>query len=144
MTGPVQLLVGGGKGVGGEGGTIMPRDVRRICLAQSLRKQVVPAEALLWKALRNRALAGFKFRRQHPVGTYVVDFAYVECTLVVELDGASHLPHKNADQDRTRFLEAAGWYAMRFWNTEVYDDLEPVKEALYRQCVARSRLGEPP
>ena len=92
----------------------MARDRRRIRLAQSLRKKVVPAEALLWKALRNRALAGFKFRRQHPIGPYVVDFACVECKLVVELDGVSHLPRKNADQERTRFLEAAGWYVMRF------------------------------
>jgi len=122
----------------------MARDRRRIRLAQSLRKKVVPAEALLWKALRNRALAGFKFRRQHPIGPYVVDFACVECKLVVELDGVSHLPRKNADQERTRFLEAAGWYVMRFWNTEVYEDLEPVKEALYRQCAARRSLGGPP
>ena len=49
----------------------MARDLRRIRLAQSLRKKVVPAEALLWEALRNRALAGFKFRRQHPIGPYV-------------------------------------------------------------------------
>ena len=122
----------------------MARDRRRIRLAQSLRKKVVPAEALLWKALRNRALAGFKFCRQHPIGPYVVDFVCVECKLVVELDGVSHLPRKNADQERTRFLEAAGWYVMRFWNTEVYEDLEPVKEALYRQCVARRTLGGPP
>jgi len=50
-------------------------DEKKTRLAQSLRKRIVPAESLLWKALRNRALAGFKFRRQHPIGPYIVDFA---------------------------------------------------------------------
>ena len=111
---------------------------KRIGMARSFRKRAVPAEALLWKALRNRALGGFKFRRQHPIGTYVVDFACVECKLVVELDGVTHLPRKSADEERSRFLESAGWCVMRFWNTDVYDELDAVKEAIYRQCVARS------
>jgi very-short-patch-repair endonuclease len=102
---------------------------------------VVPAEALLWKALRNRALAGFKFRRQHPIGLYVVDFACVECQLGIELDGASHLGGKRIDKQRARFLAAQGWILIRFWNTEVYDDLEPVKEAICQQCIARSGSG---
>jgi very-short-patch-repair endonuclease len=117
----------------------MARASKRIRLAQSLRKNNVPAEALLWKALRNRALGGYKFRRQHPIGAYVVDFACVECKLIVELDGPSHLARKRADGERRRLLETAGWQVIRFWNTEVYDEFEPVKEAIYRLCVARSR-----
>jgi very-short-patch-repair endonuclease len=117
---------------------------KRISLARSLRKKAVPAEARLWKALRNRALAGFKFRRQHPVGPYVVDFACVECKLVVEVDGATHLTTRRRDGRRTAVLEAEGWLVMRFWNTEVYDDLDPVKEAIYRQCVTRGAPGLPP
>ena len=114
----------------------MARHPKPIRLAQSLRKQTMPAEALLWKALRNRALAGFKFRRQHPVGRYVVDFACVEGKLAVELDGLSHLPSKTDDETRTAFLESLGWRVMRFWNTEVYDDFDAVKEAIYRRCIA--------
>jgi very-short-patch-repair endonuclease len=111
---------------------------RRIAMARSLRKSTVPAEALLWKALRNRALGGFKFRRQHPLGPYIVDFACVECKLAVELDGLSHLTHRKVDKERALFLENEGWLLMRFWNTEVYDGLDPVKEAIYQHCVARS------
>jgi very-short-patch-repair endonuclease len=114
---------------------------KRIGLARSLRKQVAPTEALLWKALRNRALGGFKFRRQHPIGPYIVDFACVECKLAIELDGLRHLLRNEADQDRTTFLETAGWCVMRFWNTVVYDDFEPVREAIYRQCMARVKAG---
>jgi len=104
-----------------------------------LRQQVVPAEALIWKALRNRALAGFKFRRQHPIGQYVVDFASIACKLAVELDGETHLRRKNADLNRTKFLESQGWQVLRFWNTDVYDELEAVKEAVYRMCVQRAQ-----
>ena len=106
----------------------MARSRKRIGLARSLRKQAVQSEALLWKALRNRALGGFKFRRQHPIGPYIVDFACLECKLAIELDGLSHLRRNKPDQDRTAFVEAAGWCVMRFWNTVVYDDFEPVKE----------------
>jgi adenine-specific DNA-methyltransferase len=106
-----------------------------------LRKQPVPAEALLWKAVRNRALAGFKFRRQHPIGPCIVDFACVECKLCVELDGVSHLPRKEEDEKRSKCLETAGWSVIRFWNTEAFDELEAVKEAIYSQCVARCNPG---
>ena len=119
----------------------MRRARKPIRLAQSLRKKAVPAEALLWQSLRNRALAGFKFRRQHPIGNYVVDFACVEVKLAVELDGVSHLVRKSADKERAQFLKSAGWSVIQFWNTEVYDDLEPVREAIYRACVERAKSG---
>jgi very-short-patch-repair endonuclease len=119
----------------------MARSPKKIQLARTLRKDSVPAEALLWKALRNRALGGFKFRRQHPIGRYVADFACVECKIAVELDGETHLPRKDADQKRTEILQADGWCVMRFWNNEIYDKLDPVKEAIYQMCVRR---GTPP
>jgi very-short-patch-repair endonuclease len=74
----------------------------------------------------------------------VVDFACIACKIVVELDGVSHLSRQKVDRQRTQYLEAAGWFVMRFWNTEVYEELEPVKEAIYRQCSARSAVIEPP
>jgi very-short-patch-repair endonuclease len=119
----------------------MGRPAKRVRLAQSLRKKPVPAEAVLWKSLRNRALAGYKFRRQHPIGPYVVDFACVDVKLVVELDGLSHLPRMTADHERTKFLEAAGWCLIRFWNPQVYDELDAVREAIYQACVARTKPG---
>jgi very-short-patch-repair endonuclease len=119
----------------------MSRDPKRTRRAQALRKQNVPAEALLWKAIRNRALGGFRFRRQHPVGPFVVDFACVKCGLIVELDGETHLPRQAADAERTRFLEAEGWCVLRFWNTEIYEDFGAVEEAIYRACVTQADPG---
>ena len=119
----------------------MAHSRKRIGLARSLRKQAVPAEALLWKALRNRALGGFKFRRQRPIGPYIVDFACVECKLAIEFDGLRHLRRNKADEDRTALLETAGCCVMRFWNTVVYGDFEPVREAICRQCIARVEAG---
>jgi very-short-patch-repair endonuclease len=117
----------------------MARNPKRIRLAQSLRKQKVPAEALLWKALRNRALGGCKFRRQHPIGPFVVDFACVECKVVVEVDGETHLSRREDDERRSDFLRTEGWCVLRYWNTEVYDELESVKEAIYRMCEQRAK-----
>jgi very-short-patch-repair endonuclease len=116
----------------------MARPVRPIPLARSLRQSSVPAEGILWNALRNRALGGFKFRRQHPIGPYIVDFACVEAMIVVEADGESHLPRKAEDKKRTQFLASEGWEVQRFWNTEIYDELDSVKEAIYQLCVKRT------
>jgi very-short-patch-repair endonuclease len=117
---------------------------RRTRQAQSLRKKYVPAEALLWNALRNRALGGFKFRRQHPIGPYIVDFACIECMVVVEVDGTSHLAAKAAAEKRNQFMAAAGWHLLRFWNTDVFDDFEPVKESIYAECVRRAQPKHSP
>ena len=108
-------------------------------MAQAFRKNNVPAEALLWKVLRNRGLGGYKFRRQHPIGPYIVDFACVECKLIAEVDGETHLSKRLVDEKRDLFLADEGWLVLRFWNTEVYDDLEPVKEAIFQMCEQRSK-----
>src|SRR5262245_41908134 len=120
----------------------MNQSPKKIDLARTLRQNSVPAEALLWKVLRNRALAGFKFRRQHPVGRYVADFACVECKVILELDGETHLGIGDADRKRTEAMEKGGWLVLRFWNTQVYDELESVKEAIYETC--SRRLLAPP
>jgi len=133
--GSIQKEMGGGRGAGVRGENALAKSRKRINLARSLRQRVVPAETLLWKALRNRTLGRLKFRRQHPIGPYVVDFACVACKIVVELDGESHLRPRAAHPVRTRFLEAQGWRVLRYWNTEVYDDLEAVKEAIYQKCL---------
>ncbi len=110
---------------------------KRIDLARTLRQQSVPAEQRLWNSLRNRALGGFKFRRQHPVGLYFADFACVESKVIVEADGETHLPRHSEDSARTRFLDADGWIVLRFWNTEIYDELDAVNEAIFRACTER-------
>ena len=112
----------------------MGKHRRPIGKARSLRQRAVPAEALLWKALRNRALGSCKFRRQHPSGVFVVDFACVSCKIALEVDGATHLASRRSDAKRTTFLQSEGWSVMRFWNTEVYKELAAVCEAVYRIC----------
>ena len=84
----------------------------------SLRRNQTEAERALWTLLRDRRLLGVKFRRQHRLGPYIVDFAAVEQRLVVEVDGSQHLD-STSDETRTRYLEALGFSVLRFWNDDV-------------------------
>ena len=82
--------------------------------------------------LRNRQLVGMKFRRQHPIGPYIVDFYCHEARLAIELDGSGHQDEDQADYDRIRSteLESKGVKVMRFWNQDVTDNLDGVLEAI--------------
>ncbi|MFT3729769.1 MAG: endonuclease domain-containing protein [Terricaulis sp.] len=86
------------------------------------------AELVLWTALRKRRLDGFKFRRQHPIGPYIVDFACVSARLVVEVDGATHSTADELAHDalRTMFLQRAGWRVLRVTNLDVFENLNGV------------------
>jgi very-short-patch-repair endonuclease len=94
--------------------------------ARSLRKNLTPAEAKLWNALRSRQLAGLKFRRQHPVGQFIVDFYCPSCKLVIEVDGDIHTQQKAYDDARTNHLQSFGYRVLRFSNEEVLSDLQTV------------------
>ena len=100
--------------------------------ARALRSSQTSAEARLWQALRNRRLARWKFRRQHPIDRYVVDFVTLDGKLVVEVDGATHsTPSEKAnDKARTDVLEACGFLVLRVSNVDVYENLEGVLEAI--------------
>ena len=87
------------------------------------------AERRLWAALRGRRLQGYKFRRQRPVGPFIVDFACIEHRLVVEADGGQHADNQY-DADRTAWLEKRGWRVLRFWNNEILANPEGVQEAV--------------
>ena len=93
-----------------------------ISRARRLRRDMTDAERRLWSLLRQRP-DGLKFRRQHPIGPYVADFACPEIGLIIELDGGQHnLPtHQRSDQSRTEWLESRGWHVLRFWNTQVFE-----------------------
>jgi very-short-patch-repair endonuclease len=106
-----------------------------------LRKSMTDAERRLWQALRLRQLEGLKFRRQFPIGRYIVDFACPERKLVIELDGGQHAEQESYDKDRTKWLEGQGYRVLRFWNNEVMTNLEGVKESIYN---AISGNVEPP
>ncbi|HWO41117.1 MAG TPA: endonuclease domain-containing protein [Candidatus Eisenbacteria bacterium] len=80
--------------------------------------------------LRSRQLAGFKFRRQYPVGSFIVDFCCFERRLVIELDGGQHADHTVADQRRTAFLASRGYRVLRFWDNEVINEIDAVLERI--------------
>jgi very-short-patch-repair endonuclease len=101
--------------------------------ARNLRLSQTSAEAKLWQALRNRRLARWKFRRQHPIDRYVVDFVTLDGKLIVEVDGVTHAEPSEIARDKARsdVLEACGFLVVRvFSNTDVYDNLEGVLEMI--------------
>ena len=108
--------------------------------ARILRREMTPAERRLWTVLRGRRFDGIKFRRQYPVGCYILDFFCVQLRLALEIDGESHLGKEPKDQLRQSRIESTGIKIMRFWNTEVYDDFEPVLEAIWQEC-QRRKIG---
>ncbi len=95
-------------------------------LARKLRKNMTDAERLLWRHLRNRELGGYKFRRQRPVGPYILDFVCLEKKLVVEIDGGQHAGQIELDAERSDYLKEKGYRVMRFWNNEVLKETESV------------------
>ncbi|HDS3503999.1 endonuclease domain-containing protein [Enterobacter cloacae] len=86
--------------------------------SKQLRKQMTPEEIRLWYLLRGRRFCGYKFRRQMPIGAYIVDFACIKTKLIVELDGGQHQDKEEYDSHRTEFLNTNGWEVVRFWNNE--------------------------
>ena len=98
--------------------------------ARGLRKNQTDAEALLWFKLRNRQLAGRKFRRQVPIQGFVVDFACLDSRVVIELDGSQHGERVPYDERRTRELEVCGFIVLRFWNIDVLHNLDAVLDMI--------------
>jgi very-short-patch-repair endonuclease len=108
--------------------------------ARTLRRKLTDAETMLWSRVR-KDVHGVRFRRQHPIGPYIADFACVRARLVVEIDGATHSTDAERDYDarRDRYMRLRGWYVLRFRNGDIYDALGDVVE---RICsVAFSRMG---
>jgi very-short-patch-repair endonuclease len=102
--------------------------------ARKLRASQTSAEFRLWQALRNRKLARWKFRRQHPIDRYIVDFVSLHGKLVVEIDGVTHATAAatKRDEARTRVLETLGFLVVRVSNTDVYGNLDGVMEMIDR------------
>jgi very-short-patch-repair endonuclease len=119
----------------------IPEDI--LHAARQLRSAQTDAETLLWHLLRNRSLCGYKFRRQHPVGRYILDFYCHDAGLAIELDGSGHGEAGQAayDEQRTRALEGAGITVLRFWNNELLSDTEAVLGAIV--AALHERLPSP-
>jgi very-short-patch-repair endonuclease len=94
--------------------------------ARELRKGMTDAERLLWSRLRRRQVHGLRFRRQHPIGPFIADFACPQAGLVIELDGGQHALAKDKDAARTRWLEQSGYRVLRFWNNDVLTQIDAV------------------
>jgi ATP-dependent helicase HrpA/adenine-specific DNA-methyltransferase len=119
----------------------VPEDILRC--ARELRNTQTDAEGLLWHLVRNRGLSGYKFRRQQPVGRYILDFYCHEAALGIELDGGGHGDAGQAayDKERTRELEAVGIKVLRFWNDEILRNTDAVLEAVF--SALQDRLPSP-
>ena len=94
--------------------------------ARALRAEMTLAEQKLWQALRGKQVEDYRFRRQHPIGSYIADFACLEKMLILELDGGQHQEQMEYDERRTLFMQQQGWKVLRFWNNDVMENLEGV------------------
>jgi very-short-patch-repair endonuclease len=103
-----------------------------IKIAKTLRKRLTDAEQVLWKHLRSKRFSGLKFRRQQPIGNYIVDFVCFERRIVIEVDGGGHAIEKVKDKDdeRDQWLKGEGFEVLRFWNNEVLQNIDGVLEVI--------------
>lgn len=106
--------------------------------ARELRSNLTNAEQFLWQRLRLRQLDGHKFRRQRPVGSYIVDFVCLKVKLIIEVDGGQHGDNKVYDGKRDHWLKLHGYRVLRFWNNEVLSNIEGVME------IVQGAANEPP
>jgi very-short-patch-repair endonuclease len=108
--------------------------------SRQLRTEMTDAEKYLWQRLRMKQL-GVKFRRQHPAGKYILDFACIATALAIEIDGGQHNEMQIEDNLRSEWLEEHGWKVLRFWSNEVLQNLEGVLEVIL-QSIPESSAGE--
>jgi len=107
-------------------------------LAKSLRRNATNAERLLWQKLRNKQLEGYKFRRQQPIGNYIVDFVNFENLIIIELDGGQHAILKGKDRNRDAWLQSQGFHVLRFWNNDVLENIDGVLAVIRKRMISPS------
>ncbi|MCY4365876.1 MAG: endonuclease domain-containing protein [Chloroflexi bacterium] len=113
------------KGEGQDGGeSTQSKDIT--ARARHLRKNPTDSERALWNILRNRQIFGLRFRRQVPLGPFIVDFACLEARLIIEVDGGQHFENKHYDECRTAWLNSVGFRVLRFWNNQVLNEIDSV------------------
>lgn len=105
---------------------------RMLQYARRLRAEMTRQEHALWAALRNKQLENRRFRRQHAIGPYILDFVCLSDRLVIEVDGGQHAEHPQPDMIRDQWLREHGFRILRFWNHQVDDELEAVLEVVQR------------
>ena len=100
--------------------------------ARQLRKNPTEAEKKLWSLLRLKQLDGYRFRRQAPIGPYIVDFFCPPALLIIEVDGGQHATEAAADEARTHWLQSRGYRVLRFWNNDILQNPEGVLSRLHQ------------
>lgn len=98
--------------------------------AKRMRSDATEAERVLWRHLRGKRFSGYKFKRQKPVGAYIVDFVCMRCMLAIEADGGQHGDAVAYDAARTAWLESQGFQVLRFWNNDVLQRTEAVLDSI--------------
>jgi very-short-patch-repair endonuclease len=121
---------------------LLPDDLR--IWAREMRSGMTDAESLMWKILRSRRLADAKFRRQHPIGRYILDFYCHDRRLCIERDGSQHMESADYDQQRDSWLIERGIKVLRFWNNQVLAETESVMQVIYHELVLASPLTPDP
>ena len=101
-------------------------------IARNLRKNSTIQERRLWNLLKNRQFHNLKFKRQYPIGNYIVDFVCVQAMIVIGIDGGQHNTSRCLENDkkRTEYLESCGYNVIRFWNSEIYENIEGVLKTI--------------
>ena len=99
-------------------------------LVRKMRNAMTPEEVILWERIRKKEIEGARFRRQRPIGRYIVDFYCAETGLVIEVDGAVHRGRDQYDKYRDSFLSAEGYTVLRFSNDEIHNCLDDVVEKI--------------
>jgi len=113
---------------------------RQTAIARTLRKRDTWAERLFWTWLRDRRFSSYKFRRQHPFGSYILDFFCLEARLDIELDGFRHGYPIQQEQDalRDNWLEARGIKVLRFWNSRLRSEKQAIRDSIWRVLQQRA------
>ena len=99
--------------------------------ARILRKKMTESERKLWRHLRSSQMNGLKFRRQHPIGPFIVDFVCLEKKLVLELDGSQHMTNREYDASRTTWLNERGYKVIRFWDNDVFKNFSGIVHRIF-------------
>ena len=106
--------------------------------AKQLHRNMTEPEAKLWARLRAHRMGDVHFRNQHAVGGYVVDFCAPRKKLIIELDGSQYLEQEDYDADRAAFLESKGYHVLRFWNSDVMNNIDSVLNMIWDTLKAQS------
>jgi very-short-patch-repair endonuclease len=107
-------------------------------LARKLRQRQTDAEGTLWYYLRAKQIDGLKFKRQQPIGNYIVDFVCLAKKIIIELDGSQHIENEAKDKRRDAWLKTKGYKVLRFSNIEFFENKDAIIEEIAETCLNRS------